>query len=194
MSMRAWRKGWTVTGAIALAIASLGTMAADIGALTTKAAAAAKSGDFNASIDSLEKALDQVRTEAPLTLKKFMVVSRPAAFPGDYEQRPSAEFKVGEQMYFYVELYNLACPRDAAGVCQPAYEVDLEIDGPDGGTMKQPRFKTFKQPMRSRMQDFLLNITLSLSKSPPGKYKVRFTVRDLNSKKTATVEQQVALK
>ena len=44
---------------------------------------------------------------------------------------------------------------------------------------------------RSRVQDLFLNLALSLGEAPPGKYNIKFMVRDLNSKKTADVAQDV---
>ncbi len=194
MSVRAWRRGWTMTGAIALAIASTAAMAADIGALTTKAAAAAKSGDHAAALDALDKALEQVQTEAPLMLKQFTMVKEPAKYFGGYEARTDATFRSGEKMYFYVEPKNLVYPRNSKGFYEPGFEVDLEMQGATGEPMKKPKFAEFRLPTKSRVQDFYLNLTLSLTGAPAGKYTVRFIVRDQNSKKKGTVEQVVTLK
>src|SRR5258708_39666761 len=180
--------------AAALAVSSMGTMAADIGALTAKAAAAAKSGDHEGALDALEKALEQVQTEAPLTLKQFNMTKEPAKYFGGYETRSDATFSSGEKMYFSVEPKNLVYKRGPKGVYEPAFEVDLEVKGATGEPMKKPKFAEFRLPTRSRVQDFYLNLTLSLTGAPAGKYTVRFTVRDLNSKKSAAVEQVVTLK
>jgi hypothetical protein len=185
---------FVLTAGIALAASSAALHAADISPLTTKAAAAAKAGDAAGSIDALEQALAQLRLEAPMTLKPFVVVARPAKFYGDYEARPDATYRKGEKMYFYVEPKNLVYPKADSGIYEPAFEVDVEIKAPGGQSMKQPRFGTFRLPTRSRAQDIYLNLTLSLSDAPPGKYEVRFVVRDLNSKKTATVDQPITLR
>ena len=168
--------------------------AADIGTLTTRAAAAAKGGNAAGSVEALEQALEQVRLEAPMVLQPFLVVSRPAKFFGDFEARADASYRKGEKMYFYIEPKNLVMQRSSAGIYEPAFEVDVEIKGPGGQSMKQPKFGTFRLPTRSRVQDVYLNLTLSLSDAPPGKYGVQFVVRDLNSKKTATVEQPITLR
>jgi hypothetical protein len=194
MRMLAGRKGWAAIGAIAFAIASAGTRAADIGALTAKAAAAAKSGDLNASSEALEQALDAVRLEAPLALKHFTLVKEPVKYIGVYEPRSDATFRSGEQMFFYAEPKNLVYPRTAKGTYEPAYEVDLEVKGPDGKTMKKPQFANFRLASKARVEDVFVTMTLSLSGAAPGKYDVRFIVRDLNSKKSASVTQAITLK
>lgn len=181
-----------VAAAFALTASLAG--AADITSLTTRAAAAAKSGDNTGSIAALEQALEQVRTEAPLALKPFVVVKQPAKFYGDYEARVGTAFGKGEKMYFYLEPKNLIYPKSSAGLYEPAFEVDVEIAGPGGQSMKQPKFGSFRLPTRSRVQDVYLNLTLSLTSAPAGNYDVSFVVRDLNSKKTATVKQAVSVK
>jgi hypothetical protein len=175
-------------------VGSWEAQAADISPLTTRAANAAKSGNSVASIEALEQALEQERLEAPMVLKPFHVVARPAKFFGDFEPRADAVFRKGEKMYFYAEPKNLVMPRSAAGIYEPAFEVDLEIAGAGGQSMKQPRFMTFRLPARSRVQDIFLNLTVSLNDAPAGKYDVRWVVRDLNSKKAGTVEQTITLK
>ncbi len=52
--------------------------AADISALLTRAAAAETAGNPAAAIEALEQALENVRVEAPLTVKPFLVVTHPA--------------------------------------------------------------------------------------------------------------------
>ena len=47
---------------------------------------------------------------------------------------------------------------------------------------------------RGAVQDLFLNLKVTLSGAPAGEYKVQFVVRDLNSKKTATVTQPITLK
>ena len=51
-----------------------------------------------------------------------------------------------------------------------------------------------KLPTRSRVQDIYLNLDLELDKAPPGKYAVKFTVRDQNSKKSAVAATDVTIK
>ncbi len=49
-------------------------------------------------------------------------------------------------------------------------------------------------PSRSRVQDLYLNMEVSLGQAPPGKYNIKFTVRDLNSKKSVSATQEVTFK
>jgi hypothetical protein len=169
--------------------------AADISAPLTRAGTAAKSGDHAAAIEALEQALDKLRAEAPLTLKPFLLVTQPAKFYGDYTPRANAVFQGGEQQHYYMEPKNLVNSRTAAGTYTPAFDVDLQILTAGGQVVaSQEKFGSFRLPTKSAVQDLFLNLTVSLSGAPPGEYRIRFVVRDLNSKKTATITQPITLK
>ena len=169
--------------------------AADISASLTRAAAAAKADNHAAAAEALEQALSAVRREAPLTLAPFVVVAQPAKFYGDYEPRASTVFPTSETLRFYMEPKNLVYGRAASGVYEPAFEVDLEILTAAGKTIfEKPRFGTFRLSARSPVQDIFMNLAVALTGAPAGDYNVRFVVRDLNSKKSATVSQKVTLR
>ena len=147
-----------------------------------------------ADIEALERQLEQARNEAPMVVKPFLAVTKPAAYFGDYEPRANTVYSRSEKLYFYGEPKNLLYPKNAKGQLEPAFDVDMEIRGPGGETMKQPKLMSFRLPTRSRAQDIFLNLSLSLDSAPPGKYNVKFVVRDLNSKKSAAVDTDVTLK
>ncbi len=48
---------------------------------------------YAAAIEALEQALENVRVEAPLTVKPFLHVTQPAKFYGDYTPRANAVFQ-----------------------------------------------------------------------------------------------------
>jgi hypothetical protein len=147
-----------------------------------------------ADIESLERQLQEARSAAPMVMKPFMAVTKPAGYYGDYEPRADTVYNRSDKLYFYGEPKNLTYPKNAKGAYEPAFDVDVEINGPGGQTMKKPQMLSFRLPTRSYAQDIYINLTLSLSSAAPGKYKVKFVVRDLNSKKSAAVEQDVTLK
>ena len=143
-------------------------------------------------IESLERQLEQARAAAPMQIKPFMAVQREPQYFGDYEERKSLVYKRGEKLLFYGEPKNLVV-KNAKGTYEPAFDVDVEIKGPGGQSMKKDQFMTFNLPTKSRVQDIFLNLTLSLDSAPPGKYNVRFTVRDKNSKKSASAAADITL-
>lgn len=147
-----------------------------------------------ADIEALERQLDQARDAAPMVIKSFTPVAKPAQYFGDYEPRKDTVYRRGEKLYFYGEPKNLAFPKNAKGLFEPAFEVDVEIGGPDGKSMKQTKLISFRLPTRSRVNDLFLNLSLSLSSAPPGKYNVKFIVRDMNSTKSAAAATDVTIK
>lgn len=147
-----------------------------------------------ADIAELERQLDQARKDAPITVVPFLAVTEPVPYFGGYKPRKDAVYKRGEEMLFYGEPRNLIYPKNAQGIYKPAFDVDLEVTGPDGKTFKKPKFASLKLDTRSRLQDLYLNLNVSLSSAPPGVYKVKFILRDLNSPKTATFGQDVTIK
>jgi hypothetical protein len=151
-------------------------------------------GVLAADIAELERQLEQARKDAPLIVTPFVPVTEPAQYFGGYSPRKDTVYKRGEEMLFYGEPKNLVFPKNAQGMYKPAFDVDLEVTGPDGKTFKKPKFASLKLDTRSRLQDLYLNLNVSLSQAPAGVYKIKFIIRDLNSSKTATFGQDVTLK
>ena len=145
-------------------------------------------------VDALEAQLDKARDAAPMTIRNFMLVARPAKYFGDFEPRKGNAYARGEELHFYGEPRNLVMKKNAAGLFEPALEVDIEVAPEKGEPHRQPKFMAVKIPARSRIQDIYLNMAVSLGQTPPGRYKVTFVVRDVNSKKSASVSQAVTFK
>lgn len=145
-------------------------------------------------IDALERQLEKAREAAPMVLKPFVLVARPANYFGDYEVRPNAVFGRGSKIHFYAEPKNLAMKKEPSGMFEPALEVDIEVRPEKGEIIKKDGFMSMRIPSKSRVQDLYLNLDVSLGQAPPGKYNIKFTVRDLNSKKSATAAQEVTFR
>jgi hypothetical protein len=146
-----------------------------------------------ADLESLERQLEQARDAAPMVIKSFTAISKPAEYFGNYEPRKNNVFRRGEKLYFYGEPKNILLAKNAKGLFELAFDVDMEISGP-GDTLKKMKMMTFRMPSRSRLHDIFLNLSLSLDNAPVGTYNVKFIVRDLNSKKTAAADTDVTIK
>ena len=144
-------------------------------------------------VEALERQLDKAREAAPMTIRNFMLATRPAKYFGDYESRSGNVVGKDEKLNFYAEPRNLVLRQDK-GVYEAAIEVDIEVKPEKGEAQKQPKFMSVRIPSRSRLQDLFLNMAVSLGGAPPGKYNIKFVVRDANSKKSATVAQDVIVK
>jgi hypothetical protein len=144
-------------------------------------------------VDALEAQLDKAREKAPMTIRNFMLSTRPAKHFGDFESRSGNVVGKDEKLNFYAEPRNLV-PKFSNGVYELGLEVDIEVKPEKGEAQKQAKFMAVRIPSRSRVQDLYLNMAVSLGGAPPGKYNVKFVVRDANSKKSATVAQDVVIK
>ena len=168
--------------------------ALDIAAPLERAATAAAAGEHAAATAALEEALDAVRKEAPLVLEPFVLVERRATLFGDIEPRKSTTFSGSDELLFYMEPKNLVYGRGAGGSYEPGFAVDLAvIDAAGDVVAEKENFGSFQFASKSRLQDVFLNLTTQLTGAPPGDYTIRFTVRDLHSKKSAQAEQKVTL-
>jgi len=157
------------------------------------ACAIAAGATMAADVATLEADLEKARLDAPINIQSFMLVKEPARFFGGYEPRSGNTFRAGEDMNFYAEPRNLVFPKHG-GKYTIAFAVDLEVTDASGKSMKKDNFEQFKMDSRSRIQDLFLNLRVSLTNAPPGKYNVKFRIRDKNSKKTADFAQEVTLK
>ena len=163
---------------------------ADVAALLDQAEAAAARKEHAKVVAALEEALTEARREAPLTASPFLVVNEKAAMYGGYTPRRDAVFGGDDEMRFYLEPKNLVYPRRGDGTYAPAFTVDYEILDATGDVVSRgDKFGDFGFTSKSRLQDIYVNLGLSLKGAPPGKYTVRFTLRDKNSPKTAILTQ-----
>jgi hypothetical protein len=158
------------------------------------AALAFASTDASAqSVEALEAQLDRARDAAPMIVIPFLAVTQPAKHFGDYEPREPKPYSRDEKMHFYAEPRNLVQTR-TPGKFEPALEIDIEVVPEKGETIRQPKFMSMRIPSKSRINDLFVNLSVSLGSAPAGKYRLRFIFRDLNSAKTATVEQDVTIR
>src|SRR5688572_30543672 len=77
-------------------------------------------------VDALERQLDKAREAAPMTVRNFMLATRPAKYFGDFESRSGNVVGKDEQLNFYAEPRNLV-PKVAGGVYEVSLEVDIEV-------------------------------------------------------------------
>lgn len=146
------------------------------------------------SIEQLEAELARAREAAPLVVRPFLAVTAPAKHFGGYDARPPQQpFSRGEKMHFYAEPKNLVQAKKT-GTFEPALEIDIEVIPEKGERISQPNFMSMRIPSRSRINDLFVNLSVSLGSAPAGKYTLRFTFRDINSPKRATVEQEVTIR
>ena len=67
--------------------------------------------------------------------------------------------------------------------------VDFAVKSPDGKILSgQDGFGKFAMTSGSKLQEFMLNLTLSVDGAPPGNYLLQYKIHDLHSDKVSIFE------
>ena len=126
----------------------------------------------------------------PLTQKRAVFVTTKPEIYGGYEERKSNVFKPGEPLLTYVEPVGYTWKPNGSGEFQFGVVVDFLVKTPEGKILGgKEKLLTFAQKSRNRVQELMVNISLSVSGAPAGGYVVAYTIRDLYSSKVSTFEQ-----
>jgi hypothetical protein len=168
----------------------LGSPAAHAGEVTDRAAAAENlmaQGQALAAVTEFEKAQDALWAGLPLTIRRVAQVDS-ASGVGIYSERGNSTYAPGEKLFLYVEPVGYSFGGDGLGNHVIALAVDMTLKSEAGvalGTIEN--IGQIKLPSRAKNRElfFSLNLTLEQGSIPAGKYKADFTMRDLNSTKTA---------
>lgn len=142
-----------------------------------------------ADIDKLRDSVAAVWEKASLSVRRAMFVSRPAPVFGDYDSRAGNVFKPGEKLVTYAEPVGYTWKPNGERF-DFGLVVDFEIKSADGRVLGgQDKFGEFRMASRAKVQEFMLNLTLSLDGAAPGSYVLRYTLHDINGPKTFSFEQ-----
>jgi hypothetical protein len=145
-------------------------------------------------LDKCEAAVLAAWQQAPLTVRiAVFVAEEPKAF-GIYNPRPSARFRPGEKIILYLEPVGYGWKDVGDGQFEFGFRVDLLLKTAAGETVgSQYNFGTFALKSRHRNREFMAHLTLTLTDAPPGDYVVSYKLHDLETDKTATVDEPFTL-
>ena len=142
-----------------------------------------------ADIDTLQQAVTDAWTEMPLTVRRVMFVTEKAPLPGAYSRRPTNVFKAGEKLLTYIEPVGYTWTQQGDMFHFGAI-VDFVIKGADGKILGgQENFAKLSLASRTKLQEFMINLTMSLDGITTGKYVLEYKLHDLGSEKTVVVDQ-----
>ena len=140
-------------------------------------------------IDELQQAVTDAWTEMPLTVRRAMFVTEKAPLLGAYSKRPTSVFKAGEKLLTYIEPVGYTW-RKQGDMFNFGAIVDFVIKGADGKILGgQENFAKLSLASRVKLQEFMINLTMSIDGITPGKYVLEYTLHDLGSEKTVVVDQ-----
>lgn len=177
-------------------IFSIGTKAmpeSSVEATLQNASSAYSSGKYTESIKLIEEALDEVRLKAPLTIENFYPVRREAPYFGSFGPRANTIYESNEVLYFYLEPKNIVFVKKGETYIG-GFFLDLRFKDDKGEVLlEQKKFLDAEFNSRNPIHDLYANITLNLTGVSSGIYRAEFTVRDLNSNKSASVEKEIKI-
>jgi hypothetical protein len=144
--------------------------------------------------DKCEAAVLEAWQKAPLTVRNAVFVTEePKAF-GIYNPHTSASFRPGEKIILYLEPVGYGWKDVGEGQFEFGFRVDLLLKTAAGETVaSQDNFGTFALKSRHRNREFMVHLTLTLTDAPPGDYILSYKLHDLETDKTATVDEPFTL-
>jgi hypothetical protein len=140
-------------------------------------------------IDTLQQAVIDAWTEMPLTVRRVIFVTEKAPMVGAYSERPTNVFKAGEKLLTYIEPVGYTWQQQGKMFNFGAI-VDFVVKDADGKILGgQENFAKLALASRTKLQEFMLNLTMSLDGIAPGKYVLEYKLHDLGGKKIVVVDQ-----
>lgn len=160
-----------------------------------KAEALAASGDTLGAHDSMRSAISAFSATLPFSIGKAVFVAAPPVGYAMYEPKQQPVFKPGEALVSYVEPVGLTWkPATVADKMETHFTVDLDILSASGEVLaNQKAFGDFTFTSFFRNQEIYATLTTDVSGAAAGDYVLRFHFNDLNSGKSASVDQKFSI-
>ncbi|MBP1881956.1 hypothetical protein [Sinorhizobium mexicanum] len=157
----------------------------------TKAEQQATSGDVAGARETLRQAVSDFSQTLPFAIGKAVFVTAEPAGYAMYEPKTDPIFKTGEAIVSYVEPVGLTWKEASVkGKIQTRFTVDFDILNPKGEILaSQKAFGDFTFTGYLRNQEIYSTLTIDVTGAPAGDYVLRFHFNDINSGKSATVDQ-----
>ena len=180
---------------LAMAAPVLAAFEAEAGPLSDAAAKAEKqagSGDAAGARQTLHEAVSDFSQTLPFAIGKAVFVAAEPAGYAMYEPKQDSVFKPGETLVSYIEPVGLTWKEASAkGKLETRFTVDLDIVNPKGEVLATRKaFGDFTFTGYLRNQEIYATLTVDVSGAPAGDYVLRFRFNDINSGKSASVDQR----
>ena len=171
------------------------TLAGPLADAATKAEALAASGDTLGAHDAMRSAISAFSATLPFSVGKAVFVAAPPIGYAMYEPKQQPVFKPGEALVSYVEPIGLTWKAAAVeGKMETHFTVDLDILSASGEVLaNQKAFGNFTFTSFFRNQEIYATLTTDVSGAAAGDYVLRFHFNDLNSGKSASVDQKFTI-
>lgn len=189
--MAIYRSLLAVLTAASMLSISIETMAGPLVEAATKAEQLATSGDPAKARELLRQAVGDFSQTLPFSIGKAVFISKEPAGYAMYEPKDGTVFKTGEAIVSYVEPVGLTWKQAAVkDKLETRFTVDFDILNPAGKVLAgQKAFGDFTFTGYLKNQEIYSTLTIDVSGAPAGDYVLRFHFNDINSGKTATIDQ-----
>ena len=125
----------------------------------------------------------------PMSAQKTLFITGKSSGYGDYDPRPTNEFKDDEKVISYVEPIGFLF-KDLGGLYSYGFTIDLVVRRPDGSVLFQKlKYAELNAKSRARKYETSFDSSLGVSGLEPATYTIDFTFHDINSDKTMDVTQ-----
>jgi hypothetical protein len=140
-------------------------------------------------IDALQLAVTDAWTKMPLTVRRAVFVTEKPQVIGAWSERTSNVFKAGDPMMTYVEPVGYTW-KPRGDLFDFGLSADVVIKSSDGKILGgQENFARVSFSNHIKLQEFMLNLTMSAEGLAPGKYVLEYKLHDQGSDKVATFAQ-----
>jgi hypothetical protein len=144
-------------------------------------------------LDALQLAVIDAWERMPLIVRRAVFVTEKPQIIGAWSERPSNVFKAGDPMITYVEPVGYTWKR-RGDLFDFGLTADVVIKSSDGKILGgQENFAHVSFSNRIKLQEFMLNLTMSAGGLVPGKYVLEYKLHDQGSDKVATFAQQFTI-
>ena len=140
-------------------------------------------------LDRLQQGVIDAWEKMPLLVRRAIFVTEKPQMIGAYSERRSNVFKSGENLLTYIEPVGYTWHR-RGNMFDFGLSADFVVKSADGKILDgKDNFAKVSLSSRTRLQEFMFNLTMSLDGIDPGNYVLEYTLHDQGSDKSVTVDQ-----
>ncbi|ABR60221.1 hypothetical protein GOC91_28115 [Sinorhizobium medicae] len=167
------------------------TKAGPLADAAARAEQQANSGDVAGAHETLRKAVGDFSQTLPFAIGKAVFVEAAPAGFAMYDPKPDPVFKGGETLVTYVEPVGLTWKEASdKGKLETRFTVDFDILNPKGEVLaSQKAFGDFTFKGYQRNQEIYATLRIDVAGAPSGDYVLRYRFNDINSGRSASVDQ-----
>ena len=170
---------------VVLALAPVTAGGEELSDLVRQASESISRGSLQEAEAKLEEALRRISNRLPLGVRKAVFVKGKSRGFGMYTPRGGSKFKTGEPLLLYVEPVHYGL-REQGGVREIDLSTDLRIMEPDGKILfSKEGFARVGLRTRGWNREMYMNLTVTLTGAPQGRYILAIRLVDKVTGKTA---------